>query len=214
MAKKSVRMAVLLSGSGTTLENLFVRCERGELCGEIVTVVSSRRDAYGIVRARNRGVPCSVVARKKFPDTESFSDRVFEIIRGSGADLVCLAGFMCLLRIPDDFRDRVMNIHPALLPAFGGQGMYGHFVHEAVLRAGVKITGCTVHFVDNQYDHGPIILQRAVPVEEDDDPEKLAARVQAAEREAYPEAIRLFAEGRLKVEGRRVRILPPAPEMP
>jgi len=118
-----------------------------------------------------------------------------------------MAGFLQLLTIPEDFQLRVMNIHPSLIPAFCGKGFYGHHVHEAVLEAGVKITGCTVHFADNQYDHGPIILQRAVPVLDDDTPESLAQRVFEAEKEAYPEAIRLFAQGRLVVTGRRVRIL-------
>jgi len=119
-----------------------------------------------------------------------------------------MGGFLKRLTIPEDFLNRVTNIHPALLPAFGGEGFYGRRVHEAVLEYGVKITGCTVHFADNQYDHGPIILQKAVPVLDDDTPETLAARVFQAECEAYPEALQLIAEGRLRVEGRRVRILP------
>jgi phosphoribosylglycinamide formyltransferase 1 len=120
--------------------------------------------------------------------------------------LVCLAGFLQLLPIADDFLGRVMNVHPALLPAFGGKGYHGLRVHEAALEAGVKVSGCTVHFADNEYDHGPIILQRVVPVEEDDTPESLQARVFAQECEAYPEAITLFAQGRLRIEGRRVRV--------
>jgi phosphoribosylglycinamide formyltransferase-1 len=117
-----------------------------------------------------------------------------------------MAGFLQLLEIPDDFLGRVMNIHPALLPAFGGKGYHGRKVHEAAIEAGVKVSGCTVHFADNEYDHGPIIIQRVVPVEDDDTPESLQARVFAAECEAYPEAVRLFAAGRLRVEGRRVRV--------
>jgi folate-dependent phosphoribosylglycinamide formyltransferase PurN len=116
-----------------------------------------------------------------------------------------MAGFLQLLRIPDDFAGRVLNIHPALLPAFGGQGMYGRRVHKAVLAAGVKESGCTVHVADNEYDHGPIVLQRTVEVRPDDTPEALADRVFAAECEAYPEAIRLFAEGKLRLDGRRAR---------
>jgi len=203
-----LRLAVLLSGSGTTLENLFVRREAGELPVEIVCVVSSRAGAFGLQRARKRGVPTALIERKKHREVESFSERIFEAIRPHGPDLVCLAGFMSLLRIPGEFEGRVMNIHPALLPAFGGKGCYGHHVHEAVLAHGCKLTGCTAHFVDNEYDHGPIILQKAVEVREDDTPDSLADRVQAAEREVFPEAIRLFAAGRLRVEGRRVRILP------
>src|SRR5262249_13978637 len=130
------------------------------------------------------------------------------------AGLVCMAGFLQLVQIPDDFAGRVMNIHPALIPAFCGKGFHGRHVHEAVLASGVRGSGCTVHFADNEYDHGPIILQRVVPVLDDDTPEGLAARVFEEECEAYPEAIRLFAEDRLRVEGRRVRVLPAGPHTP
>jgi phosphoribosylglycinamide formyltransferase-1 len=119
-----------------------------------------------------------------------------------------MGGFLKRLDIPADFANRVVNIHPGLIPAFCGKGFYGHHVHEAVLEYGAKLSGCTVHFADNQYDHGPVILQKAVPVENDDTPETLAARVFEAECEAYPEAIQLIAEGRVKLEGRIVRILP------
>ena len=125
------------------------------------------------------------------------------------AALCAMAGFLKLWSIPQAWRGHVLNVHPALLPAFGGKGMYGHHVHEAVLASGAKVSGCTVHFADDEYDHGQIVLQRTVPVLEDDTPATLAARVQEAEREAYPEAVSLFAEGRLRIEGRRVRILPP-----
>jgi folate-dependent phosphoribosylglycinamide formyltransferase PurN len=118
-----------------------------------------------------------------------------------------MAGFLQIITVPDDFANRVMNIHPALIPAFCGKGYYGHHVHEAALEYGAKISGCTVHFADNHYDHGPIILQRAVPVRDDDTPDSLAARIFEQECAAYPEAIRLFGEGRLRVDGRRVRIV-------
>jgi phosphoribosylglycinamide formyltransferase-1 len=137
----------------------------------------------------------------------SFQERVWDAVRSHEPDLVCLAGWLHLVPIPDDFRHRVLNIHPALLPAFGGKGMYGRHVHEAVLAYGAKVSGCTVHFADNEYDHGPIVLQRVVPVLDDDTPETLAERVFEQECLAYPEAIRLFAAGRLRVEGRRVRVL-------
>lgn len=202
-----LRMAVLLSGSGTTLENFFQKIDSGELPAQVVTVISSRSDAFGIERARRRGVPTHVFVRKAYPTLAAFTEAVFAPIRDVGAELVALAGFMVRIGVPQDYRMRMMNVHPALIPAFCGKGMYGHFVHEAVLASGVKITGCTVHFVDEEYDHGPIIIQRAVEVADDDTPQTLAERVQAAEREAYPLAVRLFAEGRLRVEGRRVRIL-------
>lgn len=200
-----LRLAVLLSGSGTTLQNLIDRIADGRLRAEIVLVMGSKPGAFGLERARVAGLPTAVVVRKECVSAEEFSRRVFDRVRAAGAELVCMAGFLQLLPIPDDFRERVMNIHPALIPAFCGQGFHGHHVHEAALDSGVKISGCTVHFADNQYDHGPIILQRAVPVFDDDTPDSLAARVFEQECEAYPEAIGLFAEGRLQVEGRRVR---------
>jgi formyltetrahydrofolate-dependent phosphoribosylglycinamide formyltransferase len=199
-------MAVLLSGSGTTLENFFVRMERNELPAEVVCVVSSLSKAFGLERARRRGVPTAVVARKKYKSAADYSRAVFAELEKHRPDLVCLAGFMVHIEIPRRWLGRVMNVHPALIPAFCGKGMYGHLVHEAVLASGVKVTGCTVHFVDNEYDHGPIILQKAVEVRPDDTAETLAERVQAAERECYPEAVRLFAEGRLAIDGSRVRI--------
>jgi formyltetrahydrofolate-dependent phosphoribosylglycinamide formyltransferase len=199
-------LAVLLSGSGTTLQNFLDRIADGRLRARIVQVVASRADAFGLERARRAGIPTAVVERKSCPSTEEFSRRIFELCRTAGADLCLLAGFLQLVLIPDDFRNRVLNIHPALIPAFSGKGFYGHRVHEAALACGVKVSGCTVHFADNQYDHGPIILQRVVPVLDDDTPETLAARVFEQECEAYPEAVRLFAEGRLQIDGRRVRI--------
>jgi formyltetrahydrofolate-dependent phosphoribosylglycinamide formyltransferase len=204
----AIRLAVLISGSGTTLQNLLDRIAAGRLRARVVLVVSNRADAFGLVRASQAGVSTAVVERKPFPSREEFSRAIFDLCRMAGADLVCLGGFLQLLLIPEDFLGRVLNIHPALIPAFCGKGLYGHHVHEAVLAYGAKVSGCTVHFADNQYDHGPIILQRVVPVLDDDTPDLLAARVFEQECEAYPEAIRLFAEGRLRLEGRRVRILP------
>jgi formyltetrahydrofolate-dependent phosphoribosylglycinamide formyltransferase len=202
-----IRVAVLLSAGGTTLQNLLDRIADGRLRAEIGLVVSSRGDAYGLTRAERAGVPTAVVERKKFASRADFSERIFDLCRQARAELVCLAGFLQLLHIPDDFQGRVLNIHPSLIPAFCGKGYYGHHVHEAALAYGVKVSGCTVHFADNVYDHGPIVLQRVVPVREDDTPDTLAARVFEQECEAYPEAIRLFAEGRLRIDGRRVRIL-------
>src|SRR5262245_28599290 len=201
----TTRLAVLLSGSGTTLQNLLDRCADGRLPARVAVVVCSTADAFGLGRARRAGVPAHVVERKGCSSREEFSRRILDHAWAAGADLVCLAGFLQLLEIPEELRNRVMNIHPALLPAFGGKGYHGLHVHQAVLESGVKVSGCTVHFADNEYDHGPIIAQRAVPVLDDAAPQSLAARVFAEECEAYPEAIRLFGEGRLRVEGRRVR---------
>lgn len=200
------RLAVLVSAGGTTLQNLIDRIGTGQLAAEIGVVISSHRDVYSLERARRHGLPAHIVTRKEAGSSGEFSRRIFEICRVDGTDLVVMAGFLQLLPIPRDFTHRVMNIHPSLIPAFCGKGFYGHHVHAAVLAAGVKVTGCTVHFADNEYDHGPIILQTPVAVLDDDTVETLNHRVYAAECETYPQAIRLFGEGRLVVEGRRVRI--------
>ena len=205
-AVSPIRCAVLISGAGTTLQNLLDRSGDGRLAAKVVLVVSSKGDAFGLERARRAGIATQVVSRKEAGSLGAFSKRIFDACRAAGVDLVCLGGFLHLLQVPEDYAGRVMNIHPALIPAFCGKGYYGHFVHEAVLSFGVKITGCTVHFVDNQYDHGPIISQRAVPVLVDDTVETLAARVFAEEREAYPQAIEWFAAGRLRIDGRIVRL--------
>ncbi len=201
-----IRLAVLVSGNGTTLQNLIDRIADGRLAAQIVQVVSSGTEAFALERARQAHLSAAVVSRKDAGSLGLFSQRVFHLCRAANAELVCLAGFLHLVSIPEDFRLRVLNIHPALIPAFCGKGYYGQYVHEAVLNYGAKVTGCTVHFADNEYDRGPIILQRTVPVLDDDTPATLAARVFEQECEAYPEAIRLFAEGRLEVQGRRVRI--------
>jgi phosphoribosylglycinamide formyltransferase-1 len=201
----SVRTSVLLSGGGRTLQNFLDQ----DLPLDVVQVIASRSDAYGLERARKAGIPTLVLRRRAFADTAAYTAAIFAEVAAVEADLVCLAGWLKLLSpIPPEFRGRVLNIHPALIPAFCGKGYYGHHVHEAALEAGVKLSGCTVHFVDDEYDHGPIVAQRAVPVEPDDTPDTLAARVFAAECQLYPEVIRLYAAGRLSVEGRRVRISP------
>jgi len=205
---RRLRLSVLLSGSGRTLQNFVDRIEAGSLNARLVHVLGSLSSAYGLERAEKHGIPTSVVKRKDFEDDDSFSEAVWRNAMASAPDLVALAGFMVFLKIPPGLIGKVMNIHPALLPSFGGKGMYGHFVHEAVLEYGCKLTGCTVHFCDNVYDHGPIILQKPVPVLEDDSPDVLAARVFEKECEAYPEAINLFAAGRLVLQGRCVKTLP------
>jgi len=203
-----LRLGVLLSGGGTTLQNILDRIEAGRLDARVVAVGSSRGDAYGLVRAKNAGIDTFVCRSKDYPDFDRLSEAINENLARHDLGLVALAGFMCLWRIPESLRGRVMNIHPALLPAFGGKGLYGHHVHQAVLDAGVKVSGCTVHFADEHYDHGPIIVQRTCPVLDDDTPDTLAARVFKEECCAYPEAVQLFAENRLRIEGSRVRVLP------
>jgi formyltetrahydrofolate-dependent phosphoribosylglycinamide formyltransferase len=205
---KPFRIAVLISGGGTTLLNLLRKIAAGRLPVEIALVISSSPAARGLQFAAEAGIPSQVISRAGFASQDDFSRAVFDPCRQAGVDLVVLGGFLKRLAIPEDFTNRVVNIHPALVPAFCGDGFYGHHVHEAVLAYGAKLSGCTVHFADNQYDHGPVIVQRAVPVCDDDTPETLAARVFEAECEAYPEALRLIAAGRVTVEGRRVRIKP------
>lgn len=195
------RLAVLVSAGGTTLQNLLDRSADGRLDARVALVISSNPGVYALERAAAAGVPSEVVARKSFTSAEAFSGRVFELCREAGVDLVCLAGFLQLLRVPADFRGRVLNVHPSLIPAFCGKGYYGHHVHEAALARGVKVSGCTVHLVDDEYDHGPILVQKAVEVRDDDTADTLAARVFAAECEAYPEAITLVASGRGAVKG-------------
>ena len=209
--KRALRVAVLLSGEGTSLENLFERIEAGEVPAEVVLVIASNEKAGGLARARRRGVPALAVPRRKYPDVRAFNDAIHAVLGDHAIDLVALLGFLSPFETRRRFDGRAINVHPALVPAFSGRGFYGRQVYEAVLEAGVKVTGATVHFVDAEYDHGPIILQEAVAVRDDDTPESLAARVQAAERRLVPEAIRLFAEGRLRIEERRVRSGPGAP---
>lgn len=209
MADK-LRLGVLLSGSGTTLQNIIDTGAAGELPAEVSVVVSSREDAYGLVRARKAGVPAFTISRRQYRSVDDHSRAITGILDKHEPDLVLFAGYMLLYRVPLHFEGRIMNIHPALIPAFCGKGRYGHFVHEAVVESGVRVTGCTVHFVDDKYDNGPIILQRLVPVLSGDSADSLAEKVMAEERIAYPEAIRLFAEGRLVIEKGRVSVLPGA----
>lgn len=190
---RRLRLGVLLSGGGRTFQNLHDACGRGELAADIAVVVSSRPDAYGVERARRAGVR-TVIAERRRLDDEAFHITITAALTDAGVDLVCMAGFTSFWRIPPQFEGRVLNIHPALLPKFGGKGLYGDRVHRAVLDAGEPQSGCTVHVCDNQYDHGPIVLQHTVPVLPDDTVESLARRVFAEELIAYPEAIRRLAQ--------------------
>ena len=203
---RPLRLGVLISGGGTTLRNFLDHIEDGRLAAEIAVVIASRPDCGGVAKARAAGLRCEAVARREFADTRTFSRAIFDCLRDAQVDLVALGGFLSLIEIPEDFRFRVLNIHPALVPAFSGRGFYGRHVHKAALARGVKVSGCTVHFADNEYDHGPIIQQRCVPVLDKDTPETLAARVFAAECELYPACVGLFAEGKLSIRDRRVFI--------
>jgi phosphoribosylglycinamide formyltransferase-1 len=183
-------------------------CSRHEVQGEVVVVVSNKPDAPALWRAGHAGVPAIVLDHRQFPDREAFETRLSETLKAYSLDLVCLAGWLRILSpaFVRQFAGRIMNIHPSLLPLFGGRGMYGERVHEAVLKAGMRVSGCTVHFVDDTPDGGPIILQAVARVQEDDTPASLGARIAEEEHRLYPLAIRLFAEGRLLIQGQRVRI--------
>lgn len=199
-------IAVLISGSGSTLLNLFENIERGLLKARIAGVVASRH-CSGLEHARQRGVPCAVVKRGKPFDAAEFSARVTEQLDQWQPRLIMFGGFLSLYLPPAHYHGRVVNIHPALLPAFGGKGMYGGRVHEAVLQSGARISGCTVHMVSDAYDAGPIIAQKAVAVYDGDTVDTLGARVRAAERELYPVVAAWYAEGRVTLgEAGRVRV--------
>jgi len=206
---RELRLGVLVSGGGRTLQNLIDVIARGELPARIAVVISSLSTVAGVARARSAGLPVVVIRKKDHPAVEEFSRQVAQALEAHHVDLACQAGWTCYWRIPDRWLGRVMNIHPALLPKYGGKGFYGHHVHEAVLAAGERRSGCTVHFADNEYDAGPIILQRTVTVLPGDTAASLAERVFEQECIAYPAAIRLFAKGRLLVRGRQVFLTRP-----
>ncbi|HPC94957.1 MAG TPA: phosphoribosylglycinamide formyltransferase [Sedimentisphaerales bacterium] len=203
-----LRLGFLISGSGRTMTNILDEIRKGRLNAQISIVISSRSTVAGVTKARDAGLPLEIVRKKDYPDIDAFSQKIEDILVAAKVDLVVQGGWLCLWKIPQRYENRVLNIHPALLPSFGGQGMWGHHVHEAVLAAGCKVSGCTVHFCTNEYDNGPIVVQRTCPVLDDDTPDTLADRVFEQECIAYPEAIRLFAQGRLRIEGRRVRVIP------
>jgi len=213
MADK-LRVGVLASGGGTNLQTIIDNCAAGSIDAQVVVVISDV-ECGALDRARRAGIPAEHIDRRdkqRYPTREAFDRAVLDCLRAHDVALVCLAGYLRVMtsELVDAYACRMMNTHPALLPSFGGEAMWGHHVHQAVLDYGCKVSGCTIHFVWLETDGGPIILQRAVPVEEDDTPETLAARILPNEHEIYSQAIQLFAEGRLKIEGRRVRILPPA----
>ncbi|MGO9598506.1 MAG: phosphoribosylglycinamide formyltransferase [Isosphaeraceae bacterium] len=203
-----IRLAVCVSGGGTTLQNLIDLIRARRLRADIVQVVASRPRIGAIARAEAAGIPLALASQTKC-STAEFSASVFDPIEHARADLVILGGFLALVKIPALYKNRVINIHPALIPAFCGKGYYGTKVHEAVIESGARFSGCTVHFAADAYDSGPIISQRVVPVLESDTPASLAARVFQEECQALPEAIELYAAGRLKMDGRRVLIIPP-----
>jgi len=204
MFSHPINIAVLISGGGTTLQNLLDAIHAGALSARVVLVIASRQGIKGIDRATAANLPVQIISRKDFDSVETFSDCIFNECSRAKVDLICLGGWLQLLRMPEQWIGRVMNIHPSLLPSFGGKGMFGHHVHQAVLDHGCKISGCTVHFVDNDYDAGPIVAQHICETQHDDTAESLAARVFELEKIAYPQAIEAHRLGQLKIIGRRV----------
>ncbi len=206
MSRPPLSVAVLISGSGRTLKNFIDLAAAGDLPLDIRLVISSTPQASGLQHAGSAEIATQVFQRCEAASDADYGQLIFEACRTAEVDFVLMAGFLKLVPVPDDFAGRVLNIHPSLIPAFCGHGMYGSRVHQAVLDYGAKLTGCTVHFVDNEYDAGPIIWQQPVPVFDDDTADMLAARVFEAEKEAYPHVLKLLAAGKLKLEGRRVSI--------
>ncbi len=204
--QKPVRLGVLISGGGTTLINILEYIKQGKLNAEVGIVISSRSKVAGVERAKKNGLDVKIIRRKDHPDIDEFSKRIEAELVAANVDLIIQAGWLCLWKIPDRYENRVMNIHPALLPSFGGQGMWGHHVHEAVLKSGCKISGCTVHFCTNEYDKGPIIVQRSCQVEDDDTPDTLAERVFEQECIAYPQAINMFAVDKMQIRNGVVKL--------
>jgi len=205
---KRIRIGVLASGGGTNLQAIIDSCERGEIDGDVVVVVSNIPDAFALERARKHGIPAFAFPHKGVPREPHEAD-IIGCLEQHQVDLVCLAGYLRVLTpvMINKFAGRMMNTHPALLPSFGGDGMHGLHVHQAVLDYGCKVSGCTIHFVTLDVDGGQIILQKAVPVQEGDTAESLQERILKEEHKLYPRAIQLFAQGKLKIEGRKVRVL-------
>lgn len=204
MAK--IKLGILVSGEGTNLQAIIDSIERKELSAEIAVVISNKKDAYALERAKKHNIPAVFISHKDFATREDFERALIQELDSRKVDLICLAGFMRVLTplFVNYYRMKILNIHPALLPA--AKGLYGEHVHEAILKSGAKYSGCTVHFVTEDVDGGPIIVQKVVPVQDDDTPKTLAERILFQEHIAYSEAIKLVAENKLEIIGNRVKI--------
>ncbi|WP_414734469.1 phosphoribosylglycinamide formyltransferase [Christensenella hongkongensis] len=204
-----MKFAVMASGGGTDFQSLIDAAQSGQINAEICCLVAGKPDIYAIERAKTAGIPVEVVQKKSFGTVEAFDEAILAALKAHAADFVVLAGYLSIIgkKTISAYRNKIINIHPSLIPSFCGIGMYGGKVHEAVIEYGAKFSGATVHFVDEEADTGPIIMQQVVPVMEDDTPEKLAARVLETEHRILPEAVALMADGKLLVEGRRVKVL-------
>jgi len=205
---KKLNLAVLASGGGTNLQAIIDAIEKGELSAEIKIVISNNSKAFALERARKHNIQALHLSHKQFATSEEFDDKLLADLKENQIDMILLAGYMKILSptIIRTYRNRILNIHPALLPHFGGPGMYGIHVHEAVIKSGAKISGVTVHIVDEIYDHGAIVMQKAVEVKDDDTPKSLAERVLKLEHQTYKETVQLFAEDRIEIKDNRVYV--------
>jgi len=209
-----LQIAALVSGPsrGTNLQAILDACAAGQIAGQVALVIGTRADAPALDRATAAGAVVAIVSPRKYADDEAgYAAALLRLLRRHDIGLICLVGYMRKLPLPviNAYPHRILNVHPALLPLFGGQGMFGEHVHRAVIESGMKVSGCTVHFVEEQYDSGPIIAQSAVPVLDTDTPQSLAARILPEEHRTYVRAIRLYAEDRLRIVGQRVTVVPP-----
>jgi len=204
-----MNIAVFASGRGSNFQAILNAIDAGLLPARVVVIISNKFDAGAMEIARAHNIPTQHLSQKMFPSEEALANAMLEVFDKSHAEFIALCGY--LKKIPAQvirqYRNRIVNIHPALLPSFGGEGMYGHHVHEAVIASGEKVSGATVHLVDEEYDRGPIVLQKIVDIAQDDTPDSLAAKVLKIEHEIYPLALKAFAEGRVKIEGRKAWIM-------
>jgi phosphoribosylglycinamide formyltransferase-1 len=204
-----LKIGVLVSGGGTNLQAIIDACQTGNIPGEVVVVISNRKEAYALERAKKNRIEALYIDRKDFITNRDYAQRLAEEMDKREVELVCLAGFLLLIDsfFIDKYKNKIMNIHPALLPAFGGKGMYGKNVHRAVLEYGCKVSGVTVHFINEKYDQGAIILQKTVNVLDSDTVDSLSSRILEEEHKIYVQAVRLFAEKKLDIKARKVRII-------
>jgi len=204
-----MNIAIFASGRGSNIQAILGAIDTGLLPARITVLISNKSDAGALDIARVRKIQTSHLSQKMFPSEEAFVEAMLNVLAQQKADLLVLAGYLkkIPLQVIRRYRNRIVNIHPALLPLFGGPGMYGHFVHEAVIASGVKVSGATVHLVDEEYDRGPIVMQKTVEIIQEDTPELLAAKVLKIEHEIFPVALKAFAEGKIIIEGRKVWIM-------
>lgn len=203
---KKLRLGFLISGGGTTFLNIEEQIKQGRLAADVACVISSKSSAAGLEKARNMGYPAEFIGRRRFEDDSAYSRAIIDVLEANNTDLVILAGFLKKFLPGKQYHNRCLNIHPSLIPSFCGKGFYGMKVHEAVWQKGCRVSGCTVHLVDDEYDSGPIVVQKTVALDTQDSPEDIRRKVFEKECEAYPEAINYFIQERIRVENNRVMI--------